>query len=63
MVTDVSGATVQQDGSTWTFRPDGGTATVPAGGSVQVRFQVRGAALVSSRPTACAVDGNPCAGL
>lgn len=62
-VTDVSGATARQDGSTWTFTPDPRTALVPPGGSVEVRFVVRGAALIPAQPTACAVDNRPCAGL
>jgi hypothetical protein len=62
-VTDVRGATARGDGATWTFTPDGATNRVPAGGTVRVSFQVRGATLVAARPTACTIDGSPCAGL
>jgi hypothetical protein len=61
-VTEVSGANASRDGTTWTFTPVAG-AVVPAGGSVRVAFQVRGAPLVSAQPTSCRLDGSRCAGL
>ncbi|MGS2616739.1 cellulose binding domain-containing protein [Micromonospora sp. LZ34] len=61
-VTSVSGARASRDGATWTFVPDGAGGAVPAGGSVRVTFRVTGAPL-SSSPTACTIDGTPCAGL
>jgi hypothetical protein len=62
-VAEVSGAVAEQDGATWSFRPDRSTAPVPAGGSVRVTFEVRGATLVSAAPTACTIDANSCAGI
>jgi hypothetical protein len=62
-VDEVTGATARRDGATWTFTPDASTVTVPAGGSVRVDFQVRGATLVAAQPTGCAVDGARCGGL
>ncbi|MDO3703019.1 cellulose binding domain-containing protein [Micromonospora sp. C28SCA-DRY-2] len=61
-VTSVSGARVTRDGATWTFVPDGAGGAVPGGGSVRVGFRVTGSP-VSARPTACTIDGTPCAGL
>jgi hypothetical protein len=59
----VTGATVEQDGSTWTFTPVAGTRQVAAGRPVQVSFQVRGATLVGAEPTACSLGAEPCTGL
>jgi len=58
----VSGATVRQDGSTWTFEPDDATRAVPAGDSVLITFQVRGATLLDAAPQDCRIDGARCAG-
>ena len=58
----VSGATARQDGSTWTFEPGDATRAVPAGGSVVITFQVRGATLLDAAPQECRIDGAPCAG-
>jgi hypothetical protein len=62
-IANVSGAVASQDGSTWTFKPDETTRTVPAGGSVRVSFQVRGATLLAAAPQDCRIDGRPCAGV
>ncbi|PRY20809.1 cellulose binding domain-containing protein [Pseudosporangium ferrugineum] len=59
----VSGATARQDGATWTFAPDATTRSVPAGGSVVVSFEVRGATLLDAAPQACQIDGRRCAGV
>lgn len=61
-VTSVSGARASQDGATWSFVPDGAGGAVPADGSVRVTFRVTGSP-VSAGPTACTIDGTPCAGL
>ena len=58
----VSGATARQDGSTWTFEPDDTTRAVPAGDSVLITFQVRGATLLDAAPRDCRIDGVRCAG-
>ena len=63
VVAEVSGATAEQDGSTWTFTPDGTTARVPAGGTVAVAFTVHGATLLDAAPQDCRIDGDPCGGL
>lgn len=60
-VTEVAGADARQDGRTWTFIPDQTTRQIPAGGSVEVRFRVDGAAL-GAAPTGCTVDDHPCEG-
>jgi cellulose binding protein with CBM2 domain len=62
-VAQVSGATAKQDGATWTFTPDGGTARIAPAGTATVTFSVRGATLLDARPQACRIDGNPCTGL
>jgi hypothetical protein len=62
-VAKVTGATARQDGATWTFTPDGSTAKVPPGGSVNVSFEVQGATLIAASPTACTIDGRACEGL
>jgi hypothetical protein len=62
-VANVAGATVKQDGATWTFTPVDATAQVPAGGSVAVTFEVHGATLVDAAPRDCTIDGRPCEGL
>jgi hypothetical protein len=59
-VTGVSGATAAQDGSVWTFTPDAVTSRVPAGGSVELAFEVRGATLIDATPQDCRIDGNRC---
>jgi hypothetical protein len=60
LVSGVSGATAARNGSVWTFTPDSGTAAVPAGGSVKVVFDVRGATLIDAAPQDCRIDGNRC---
>ncbi len=59
----VSGATVDQDGTVWTFTPVDATRRIAAGDSVVVAFDVRGATLVDAAPTACLIGDTPCAGL
>ena len=59
-VSGVSGATAAQDGSVWTFTPDDATARVPAGGSVELTFDVQGATLIDATPQDCRIDGNRC---
>jgi hypothetical protein len=61
-VAGVSGATTAQDGSRWTFTPDDTTSRVPASGSVELSFEVRGATLLDATPQDCRIDANPCAG-
>ncbi|MFE9652717.1 cellulose binding domain-containing protein [Micromonospora sp. NPDC006431] len=61
-VGSVTGARASRDGATWTFTPDGDTATVPGRGSVRVTFRVSGAA-ISATPRACTIDGAACIGL
>ena len=63
VVDEVTGATAEQDGSTWTFTPDGSTARVPAAGTVAVAFTVRGATLLDAGPRDCRIDDEPCSGL
>ncbi|OLB76542.1 MAG: hypothetical protein AUI14_18370 [Actinobacteria bacterium 13_2_20CM_2_71_6] len=58
-VRDVSGASYTQSGSTVTFTPAGGTASVGAHGSVRFTFVVTG--LLAAAPTGCSIDGRPCA--
>ena len=60
LISGVTGATVTQNGSVWTFVPDSTTATVAAGGSVQVVFGVHGATLIDAAPQDCRIDGNRC---
>ncbi|GIM97375.1 cellulose binding domain-containing protein [Paractinoplanes toevensis] len=57
----VSGATVAQSGTVWTFTPTAETRQVAAGASVTVVFDVRGATLVDGKPTACSINGEACA--
>lgn len=59
----VSGATVSQDGKVWTFEPDETTETVPAGGSVLISFEVRGATLLAAAPQDCRIDDVACTGI
>ena len=59
-VSGVSGATAAQDGSVWTFTPGAATSRVPAGGSVELAFEVRGATLIDATPQDCRIDGNRC---
>jgi hypothetical protein len=59
-VAAVSGATATQSGSTWTFTPDKTTSRIPAGKSVTVAFDVRGATLLNGAPAGCQIDNNPC---
>ncbi|WP_433729435.1 cellulose binding domain-containing protein [Actinoplanes sp. CA-051413] len=59
-VSGVSGATAAQDGSVWTFTPDAATSRVPAGGSVELAFEVQGATLIDATPQDCRIDGNRC---
>jgi hypothetical protein len=61
-VSAVSGATAQQNDATWNFVPVDATRQVPPGGSVRLSFQVNGVTLAST-PTACTIDGRPCAGI
>jgi len=60
LVSGVSGATTTRDGSVWTFTPDATTSPVPAGGSVEITFDVRGATLIDATPQDCRIDGNRC---
>jgi hypothetical protein len=59
----VTGATVVQDGAVWTFTPVESTERIPAGVSVDIAFEVRGATLLDATPTACVINDDPCAGL
>lgn len=59
----VSGATVKQNGSVWTFTPTADTREIAPGASVTVVFDVLGATLLDAKPTACAIDGEACSGL
>lgn len=60
-VTGVSGATAAQDGPEWRFTPDATTTRVPAGGSVELTFEVHGATLLDATPEDCRIDGDRCA--
>jgi hypothetical protein len=60
LVSGVDGATAAQDGSMWTFTPDAETSRVPAGGSVEVAFDVFGATLIDATPQDCRIDGTRC---
>lgn len=60
LVSGVSGATTARDGAVWTFTPDATTSPVPAGGSVELVFDVRGATLIDAAPQDCRIDGNRC---
>lgn len=62
-IEDVSGASVRQDGATWTFEPVATTRTVPAEGSVVVSFRVSGATLLESAPEDCRIDDRRCEGI
>jgi hypothetical protein len=62
-IAEVSGAVASQDGATWTFEPDETTRTVPAHGSVEITFQVRGATLLTAAPRDCRIDDRPCGGV
>jgi hypothetical protein len=59
----VTGATVAQNGAVWTFTPVEATRLIPAGTSVVIGFEVRGATLVDAAPTACEINDDPCTGL
>ncbi|GAA0558692.1 hypothetical protein GCM10010172_47160 [Paractinoplanes ferrugineus] len=59
----VSGATVKQNGTVWTFTPTDDTRRVPAGSTVTVVFDVLGATLLDAKPAACAINGEACSGL
>jgi hypothetical protein len=61
-VSAVSGASARRNGATWTFVPVDATRQISPGGSVRLSFQVNGVTLASA-PTACTVDGRPCAGI
>jgi hypothetical protein len=61
-VSAVSGATARQNDATWTFVPLDATRWILPGGSVRLSFQVNGVTLASA-PTACTIDGQPCAGI
>jgi Cellulose binding domain len=63
VVSAVSGATAVQNGRTWTFTPDGTTARIPPGGSVQIGYEVHGATLVDAAPDDCRVDDRRCTGI
>ncbi|MEV6637241.1 cellulose binding domain-containing protein [Actinoplanes sp. NPDC051470] len=56
----VSGASADQDGAAWTFTPDDSTSRIPAGKSVSIAFDVRGATLLNAAPAGCTIDGAPC---
>lgn len=60
LVSGVSGATAARDGPVWSFTPDATTALVPAGGSVELAFEVHGATLIDATPQDCRIDGNRC---
>jgi hypothetical protein len=57
-VSQASGAGYTQSGTTVTFRPASGTASVSGHGSVRFTFGVTG--LLAGPPTGCAIDGRPC---
>ncbi|MEU4245540.1 cellulose binding domain-containing protein [Actinoplanes sp. NPDC026619] len=59
----VSGATVEQNGTVWTFTPTDDTRRIPAGSSAVVVFDVLGATLIDAKPTACQIGGESCTGL
>jgi hypothetical protein len=59
----VSGATVAQNGTVWTFTPTDDTRRIPAGSSAVVVFDVLGATLIDAKPTACQIGEEPCTGL
>ncbi|GAA2642432.1 hypothetical protein GCM10010399_90460 [Dactylosporangium fulvum] len=52
-----------RDGAVWTFVPDSASRRPAGGRSVTVSFRVNGAALLDMTPTACTIDGRPCAGV
>ena len=62
-IEDLSGASVRQDGATWTFEPVATTRTVPAGETVLVSFRVSGATLLESAPQDCRIDDQRCEGI
>jgi cellulose binding protein with CBM2 domain len=57
----VSGATVAQSGTVWTFTPTAETSRIAPGASVTVVFDVRGATLVDGKPTGCRINDQACA--
>ncbi|MGC4769112.1 cellulose binding domain-containing protein [Micromonospora sp. DT44] len=61
-ISAVEGARATQDGTVWTFVPDGSVGQVPGSASTRVTFRVNGAA-VGATPTACTIDGIACGGL
>jgi hypothetical protein len=61
-IVNVIGAEVTRHAAVLVFTPTAATKTVHAGRSVRVSFQVRGAKLHLDAPTACTIDGRPCAG-
>jgi hypothetical protein len=61
-VSGASGATVVQNGRTWTFTPSGSTVRIPPGGSAQIAYDVHGATLVDAAPDDCRVDDHRCTG-
>jgi hypothetical protein len=62
-IAPISGATVTQNGATWTFTPTGDTRSIAAGAKVEITFDVRGATLVDAQPTDCQINGEACSGL
>ena len=62
-LSNVEGATVSRNAATWTIVPTASAASVAAGGSVSVSFQVNGAAVFDATPTACTINGQACTGL
>lgn len=62
-LSNVEGATVSRNAATWTIVPSASAASVAAGGSVSVSFQVNGAAVFDATPTACTINGQSCTGL
>ncbi|RSM50525.1 hypothetical protein DMB66_43215 [Actinoplanes sp. ATCC 53533] len=60
LVSGVSGATTTRDGPVWSFTPNPTTALVPAGGTVELTFEVNGATLIDATPQDCRIDGNRC---
>jgi hypothetical protein len=61
-IVKVTGADVSRHAAIRVFTPTDATRTVRAGRTVRVTFQVRGAKLHAAAPTACTINGRPCAG-